>query len=626
MNIIREVRSRRRSTSASSVGGDSDLENGRPGSAWTTLSATATLRRVFLPRSAQHARQQTSSPMSTSATSGTLSSDVNPTATVTGKLPRSSSLGRAACSNRSKATTTSGADHQQQQPVFGRTQLSHPQSTAGCWNNDRTSVASFAAGAGSGVGGPAVRHREVPLPTARGRPRPVSADVSRLNLGSFYRQPQHHPNTSSQQRRGMSTSNSEFFRVRNHHGGVSNHSLVSSKTEDESTLSCDTGSTIGGAGPVIESTPAKPTRDQSLESLLDEESSKVISNMTTSNTEASISTLNSVDCPSVTDDNDGEDRLTPTPSDGRENKNNNLRWNNHQSSLRVKAQEIRSQLDLLKESSGGVSPSLVLEAGTRPSSLLPPPPQPQPANGRTQHPNTPAQGFEHTLPPNLVNDNNNKNTTTEVFFPLFPTNNYSDIFGLPAQKQMNTSKCDNLLSSCRQKEQILQLQQSLLQQSNPNLVTPDETGSSASPVSADQSGSPSPSFVAVPFRLPLSVAAHMGAGGGSGGSLSTSPSTLSPCSSNSLSSNNFPHSASSQQLYQHHPHQSHRTSHNDNHHPKNNHKIPSSRSVHAFPASSGKSNKTTAGSSSDKLFFFFDVIMTQEKIAKVLLNSIKDKT
>ena len=166
-----------------------------------------------------------------------------------------------------------------------------------------------------------------------------------------------------------------------------------------------------------------------------------------------------------------------------------------------------------------------------------------------------------------------------MFFPLFPTNNLSDIFAAAPSK-----RADN-------REQLLRLQQSLLLQSNPIL-----------PVNEAESPM-SPSFVAVPFRLPLSVAAHMG--DGNGGSLSTSPSTLSPCSSsNTSSSNAFPHSTSSQQLYH---------LRNDNT-TRQQHKMASSKSAHAFPPNA-KTNKT-----SDKLFFFFDVIMTQEKIAKVVVS------
>ena len=177
-----------------------------------------------------------------------------------------------------------------------------------------------------------------------------------------------------------------------------------------------------------------------------------------------------------------------------------------------------------------------------------------------------------------------------MFFPLFPTNNLSDIFASapPGMPHAKRKEKDN-------REQLLRLQQSLLLQSNPLPAAPT---SEDSPMS-------SPSFVAVPFRLPLSVAAHMGGGScHNNDSLSTSPSTLSPCSSSNAttsSSNAFPHSASTQQLYH---------LRNDNSSSRQ-HKIPSSKSVHAFPPSS-KSNKT-----SDKLFFFFDVIMTQEKIAKV---------
>ena len=334
--------------------------------------------------------------------------------------------------------------------------------------------------------------------------------------------------------------------------------------------------------------------DNSLESLLDEESSKCAS-MTTSNTENSISTLNSADY--LMDEDDMDQTTTPTPEqiNNQESKAKKTNFG----TLQMKVQEIRAQLDVLSDKRTTRHPP--------PTTLPPPPPLPDPRAGKIQHPNTPAQGYEHMLPPNLVNNedkNDNvasylssalfhsKNDSSEVFFPLFPTTTYSDIF--------NTQPATN-----PHKEQLLQLQQSLLQRSN---AGHDTAESSASPVS---SSSPShnnrgSTFVAVPFRLPLSVAAHIG---NNGGSLSTSPSTLSPCSSNSLpSSSNLPHSSSSQQLYQF-PQANQRPS-----------RLPMSHSVHAF------GHQQSQAENMDKLFFFFDVIMTQEKIAKVKRGIIGDNS
>ena len=575
MNIFREVRAARRRSS--STGGDGETEspnNDRdrprrfnlPTSAsfnsqtpqaaggsnpWASLGATATLRRVFLPRQQQQQAPSVSKKptyatngMSASVTSGALCESAPPaTATVTGKH-RSSSLGRS--SNRNKNRQRLAA-----QPVFGRTQLGQESSSAP-WQQDRQSggVSTFLGGSGTLAEGPVQRRQQQQQPRL-GKPRPVSADVSKFQLFDARRQ-------HFQQEGGamMSTSNSEFFRVRRR-GGVG-------RGEEDS---CDTSTMV--------------SKDhQSLESLLDtadEASSKCA--MTTSNTENSISTLNSVDCLAEDDDGGlgaGATPTTPTAVPGVPHFQAGGGGGGMLGSLQVKVQEIRAQLDVLKTG----------EVGTRPTSLPPPPPQP-PLN-RTQHPNTPAQGFEHTLPPNLVsndNDSNREGGGGEVFFPLFPTNNLSDIFAAAPSKRP-----DN-------REQLLRLQQSLLLQSNPIL-----------PVNEAESPM-SPSFVAVPFRLPLSVAAHMGGGSsghGNGGSLSTSPSTLSPCSSSNTtsSSNAFPHSASSQQLYH---------LRNDNT-TRQQHKMASSKSAHAFPPNA-KTNKT-----SDKLFFFFDVIMTQEKIAKVVVS------
>ena len=341
----------------------------------------------------------------------------------------------------------------------------------------------------------------------------------------------------------------------------------------------------------------KVARDRSLDSLLDDDTSKYAS-MTTSNTDNSISTLNSADW-----DEDMNQTTTPTPerNDGNQvqdsNKNNKTAFG----TLQMKVQEIRAQLDVLKSAGGERNQNQCLQMAinrvTRhpPPTTLPPPPPVPTSKGSLQHPNTPAQGYEHQLPPNVIKNlshgallDNSRICNGEVFFPLFPTNSFSDT-------SLQTP-------GVAHKDQLLQLQRSLMHASNQNVVQNSDSASPPSSPSHNTSKGSSSHFVAVPFRLPLSVATNIGTGGGS---LSTSPSTLSPCSSNSLpSSSNMPHSASSQQLFQ-----------NQNHPVRpQGLKLHMSQSMQAFTSSKGGQ---TPAENKDKLFFFFDVIMTQEKIAKV---------
>ena len=150
------------------------------------------------------------------------------------------------------------------------------------------------------------------------------------------------------------------------------------------------------------------------------------------------------------------------------------------------------------------------------------------------------------------------------------------------------------------------------------LVGKRKTGSSNSHTlgSSNINLLPGQSLITVPIRLPLSVAYN--APYGYNGSLSSSsPSTLSPCSSNSTLPPTIPQSASSNQVNQQQlaTNQVHQSSHRPQ-----GLKLPQSQSLHVFPSASlmpYQPQSSTPSENIDKVFFFFDVITTQDKIAKV---------
>ena len=200
MNIFREVR-RRRSSSASSETTDQDLPSflGQKHVTLSSLGATATLRRVFLPRTKHPA-----SKMPTSATSGSIQTldrmAQQETATV-GKKPmhRSNSLGRHANRNKNRPEPVSTAPNQ---PPTGSTPFStffsRPVDKRKPFLSQWTRNSGFVDSSPDGMC--TFRDRQ---PASSRRPRPVSAEVDRNLAYNLY----------SQKDRFMSTSNSEFFRV-----------------------------------------------------------------------------------------------------------------------------------------------------------------------------------------------------------------------------------------------------------------------------------------------------------------------------------------------------------------------------------------------------------------------------
>ena len=194
---------------------------------------------------------------------------------------------------------------------------------------------------------------------------------------------------------------------------------------------------------------------------------------------------------------------------------------------------------------------------------------------------------------------------------------------------------------------LLQLQQALMlhqyQYTNNNTSSgPDTTdslsppGSPRSDVKRAKSGNSQPtisgnlnllpgnSLITVPIRLPLSVAANAQYPYNSSLS-SSSPSTLSPCSSNSTLPPSMPQSASSNQI-NHQPYGTNSTHPNQSIHRPQGLKLPQSQSLNLFPTSCLLSQQqlqdSTPNENIDKVFFFFDVITTQDKIAKVRLKEL----
>ena len=443
----------------------------------------------------------------------------------------------------------------------------------------------------------------------------------------------------------LSTSNSEFFRVSQR-----------------------------GAKNDISHPNSVESRDHSLESLLDSEDrtylapSSISGKMTTSNTQNSISTLNS-DYVFEDDDISGDMNKKPAKESLHSRPQSTF------GSLHMKVQEIKAQLDVLKISGAETSSQCFQKALERvvttssyneiqqkndscraapPTTLLPPPPI-DPLRSKEQslqHPNTPAQGYEHMLPPNLINnrskDNSNPNYTVantialsskennsnELFFPLITPN---DLLSLSNPSSTGSGSSDASMSTASKEHlQLLQVQQSLLlqQQHGNNTSSSQDTVDSLSPPTSPFHGKkkidnqmsgrgnlnlpPGHSVITVPIRLPLSVAINTPYG--YNGSLSSSsPSTLSPCSSNSTLPPTIPQSASSNQVNQGQHAMNNTHLHQSTNRPQGL-KLPQSQSLNVFPSSSlmyQQQHQITPSENIDKLFFFFDVITTQEKIAKV---------
>lgn len=271
-------------------------------------------------------------------------------------------------------------------------------------------------------------------------------------------------------------------------------------------------------------------------------------------------------------------------------------------SLQLKVQEIRAQLDVLKTSS---DVRRVLQQ-------VCPPPRPQ-GQENTQHPNTPAHGFEYMMPPNVVKEQQqgSSNTSWSNFFPVFPT---SAIDGSACSSNPERRPLYPAVHAQHQQhhQQQQQQQASSMFQSPPSS---SQDTDSVSPLSMSPSRTSSPATAQQAATLSLSIApsntsaaalAMMGTSG------SSSPSTLSASSSNSL-----PTSVSRPSVL----------------------KIPQSQSLNSFPYN-GNNNMNNnncnnncnnnlknfskayfdddaAVSQVGRLFFFYDVLSTQEKISKV---------
>ena len=259
-------------------------------------------------------------------------------------------------------------------------------------------------------------------------------------------------------------------------------------------------------------------------------------------------------------------------------------------SLQLKVQEIRAQLDVLTTSS---DVRRVLQQ-------VCPPPRPQ-SQENTQHPNTPAHGFEYMMPPNVVKEQNNSSSNASSwtnFFPVFPTSaiDGSALSANPDRRPLYPG--------------VQQQQQSASMFQSPPSSSQDTD--SVSPLSMSPSRTSSPATAQQAATLSLSIApsnnsaaalAMMGTSG------SSSPSTLSASSSNSL-----PTSISRPSVL----------------------KIPQSQSLNSFPYNNSNNNNNVnnnnlknfskgyfdddaAVTQVGRLFFFYDVLSTQEKISKVSL-------
>ena len=275
-------------------------------------------------------------------------------------------------------------------------------------------------------------------------------------------------------------------------------------------------------------------------------------------------------------------------------------------SLQLKVQEIRAQLDVLKTSS---DVRRVLQQ-------VCPPPRPQ-GQDNTQHPNTPAHGFEYMMPPNVVQEQNNSTSSWSNYFPVFPTSAI-DASGCSSNPDNRRPLFPSLHSQHHQQQQQQHHHPHQQQQQHPMSMFQSPPSSSqdtdsVSPLSLSPSRTSSPA-TAQPATLSASMApSHNNTAAGlalMGTSGSSSPSTLSASSTNSL-----PTSVSRPSVL----------------------KIPHSQSLNSFPYNINNNNNLNnnncnnnlknyskgyfdddaAVSQVGRLFFFYDVLSTQEKISKV---------
>jgi hypothetical protein len=422
------------------------------------------------------------------------------------------------------------------------------------------------------------QQQQPPQQSLRRRPRPLSADMSlaRAPFNSYGNSNHNYPAS-------MSTSKSEFFRVvRNRlmeefEGSDDNRHLSSeSLLADSSSVSMESSldyfvnkdhSNIEEDDDEDIETPTPTTPNasshcrkgvSSLDSLLDNETSGA--GMSIQNQQLTMSSR-------------AKSNSLPKSAFG---------------SLQLKVQEIRAQLDVLKTSS---DVRRVLQQ-------VCPPPRPQ-GQENTQHPNTPAHGFEYMMPPNVVKEQNGSSGSTWAsFFPVFPTSaiDGSACSGNPdrrpvypavhaQQQQQSSSMFQSPPSSSQDTDSV-----------SPLSMSPSRT---SSPATAQQAATLSLSIA--PSNNSAAALAMMGTSG------SSSPSTLSASSSNSL-----PTSVSRPSVL----------------------KIPQSQSLNSFPYNGINDNNNNnnnncnnnlkkyfdddaAVSQVGRLFFFYDVLSTQEKISKV---------
>ena len=202
----------------------------------------------------------------------------------------------------------------------------------------------------------------------------------------------------------------------------------------------------------------------------------------------------------------------------------------------------------------------------------------------TLHPNTPNYGFEFSTPPNL------KTSASANYFPILTSAVTSSSISDPRSSTSSGHGGDTADSASPLS-------------SSPNRTSPFTTTTTASTnSSAASTTNNNNNNSRLPPFLPLMTSSNTGqillSGGGGSSSRSGSPSTLSPASSNSLPSVSRPQ----------------------------NLKLPQSHSLNAFPkaatsAIGGAAAVSEASSAQpddlNRLIFFFDVMSTQEKIAKV---------
>ncbi len=581
MNLFRGRRGSTASANSETGNGDNNLFN-----------ATATLRRVFLPRS-RSSTPNSSNTMVTPTDDWTTASKLQEKQPLQQPHRRTASLSRN-LSRRNRSVTMPNIPNSE-----SRGQSNGSEHGGAFSNNTNTNMPAKVQPLFSTFRATSQPRKNMmdektsSNSTVRRRSRPASADVSMLMQ------------TGSERRKQGATPPPPPRRTTGSSSAAASSMLPRDRSVD-SLLTSETGNTRVLSTSVTETSGLSSLVDRDIQMEDDDEATPIAGTPDVNQKrKATPNTNNNKSLDSLLDD----EQQTPQPrklTSTSRAKSNSLPKSAF-GTLQLKVAEIRAQLDVLKSNEpstisfqkafkgggGGGANSFKGGGGAKT------PTRPHEGGGAIMHPNTPAQGFEHMTPPNLKTS-----ASTTSFYPLFPSGNHN--LNHLISHAPNASERGGASVGGRDFH-------SPAGSSNSQCDT--TTTDSVSPLSSSPHrtcSSPYGKKLAKPVKLSLAVTCtpnlnnmqvNSSAQQPNANSVSSSsPSTLSPASSNSL-----PSSANRPAML----------------------RLSQSLSMTNFNSSAGQqfppmmtSSMTSAdlgdeAAQLERLFLFFDVLSTQEKIAKV---------